>query len=347
MTKSFLDLFPLPKFLAMPTVGISISDTALRSVEFRPHRHALMIHSWAEERLSEGVVTGGLITNTQKLVSALAKLAHDKSVKWARFALPEEKSFVYSTQISFPEGALLDAGVLSVVPRDIVAATLAQNIPIPPAEVIFDFSVLSVDQKNRTGQVVVYAFPLALANSYADAFIAAGITPLSFETESQSIARAVLEHGKTGTDMIVHFMQKKTIIAVVSDGRVLYASTVAYAAGALQAQQAEAVAVKESVELLSVRDELLKVASYWHSRGRDKKDRIQSVVVSGDVASMLDVPDYISKHVNIPSRLANVWQNAFSTDDHVPEIPFDKSLEFAAPAGLALVSTIPHHRAVS
>lgn len=342
MKKSFLDFFPLPTFLAMPTVGISISDSTLRSVEFRPYRHALAIHSWSEQVLPDGVVADGLVVQKEKLVAILTKLAREKSITWIRFALPEEKCFVYTTQITFPETTKIDAGIMTVVPRELVAATLAQNIPITPTDVIFDFSVLSVDPKTRVAQIVVYAFPLALAVTYADVFTAAGLTPLSFETESQSIARAVLQHGKVGTDMIVHFMKRKTIIAVVSDGRVLYASTVAYAAAARSS--ADTATMKESVELLSVRDELMKVVSYWHSmRGREKKDKIQSVIVSGDIGNMLDLPDYISKHVNVPSKLANVWHNAFSTDDHVPEIPFEKSLEFAAAAGLALASTIPHH----
>lgn len=356
MSKSFLDFFPLPKFLAMPTVGLSISDSTVRTVEFRQRNGALGVYSWSEQALPSGIVTGGLITNPAQLGALLTKLAHEKSVQWLRFALPEEKCFVYSTTISFPEGTKLDvpaagssvgptaSSIETVVPRELVATTLAQNIPLPPSDVIFDFSVLAVDAKARTAQVVVYAFPLALAKAYADAFTAAGMTPLSFETESQSLARAVLQHGKVGTDLIVHFMTHKTIIAIVSDGRVVYASTIAHASEAAAKNAAEVATMKESVELLTIRDELLKVISYWHSmRGREKKDKIQSVVVSGNVSTMLDLPDYISKHAGIPSRLANVWQNAFSTDDHIPEIPFEKSLEFTAAVGLALASTIPHH----
>ena len=73
-------------------------------------------------------------------------------------------------------------------------------------------------------------------------------------------------------------------------------------------------------------------------RGKEKKDTIQSVIISGGAEGMLDMPNYISKHLKIPSRLANVWQNAFSIDKHVPDSAFEASLAFAISSGLALAS---------
>ncbi len=338
--------------LAMPAVGLSISDHALRYVEFRVHKGIRSLKTWGEYPLEAGIVVDGTIAQKEKLLTVLTKLAREKSVTWVHAALPEEKAFIYGTTVSFPENtsatkkeAAEAAHMLRdhIVPRGAVEATLAQNIPLAPGETIFDFSVLSFDEKSRSAKVQVYAFPVEIANSYADILTAAGMVPLSLETESQAIARAVLPAGKVGTDLIVHIMTYKTIIAVVSDGRVMYASTVATPQNNPQKNKddADKVSVKESIELLTIREELSKVVSYWHSRGREKKDTIQSVVVSGNVETMLDLPDYISKHVHIPSKLASVWQNAFSVDQYVPDMVFEKSLEYATASGLALASLTP------
>lgn len=341
MKRTFINVFPLPKILAMPAVGLSISDHALRYVEFGMRNGIHVLKTWGEYPLEEGIVVDGMVAQKEKLVAALVKMAKEKSVSWVRVALPEEKAFIYSTTVSFPENpsatkkeTALMARMLRErrVPREAVEATLSQNIPLTPAETIFDFGVTSFDEKNRTAEVQVYAFPINIANSYADAITAAGLVPLSFETESQAIARAVLPTDIAGTHVVLHIMTHKTIIAVVSQGGVMYASTARLEAGA-----------DKDVDLVTIRDEVMKVVSYWHSRGKEKKDRIQSIVISGNLEKHLDIPDYISKHTRISSRLAKVWDNAFSVNQHVPDISFEKSLEYATAAGLALGSVVHSH----
>lgn len=351
MSRSFFDFFPPPKILAPSVVGLSIADDAVRIVEYRDKHGKLSLKTSAEYPLTKGIVVDGVIVGQVKLVEFLKKIVKEQSVVSCALALPEEKSFVYATKISLekapeflknlpddlPDNLSNKAAAISDkktqasknVFRGIVEATLAENIPLSAKEAVFDFVLLSVDKKNSTADIVVYAFPLSLANSYLENVSRAGITPICFETESQAVTRAVVSHGHSGTHLVLHFMGYKAIIAIVSDGVVFYASTILHNSGA-----------QEPVELIMVKDGLTKVASYWHSEREVKmreRGKIQSVIVSGKVDQILDLPDYISKNLQIPSHMANVWQNAFSLNETIPETAFGKSLVFASASGSALL----------
>lgn len=328
MSKSFFDFFPPPKILAVPTAGLSISDHTVRVVEYVKKGGKLGLKTWGEYPLPAGAVVRGSIADQAKLVEVLEKVRKEKNILAAGVALPEEKSFVYVGNVTVPEGGTL---------RDAVALTIAENIPLSPPETVFDFNIIGTTKvtDDKTGEtkhattVVVSAFPLDVASQYAEALSAAHITPIFFETESQAIARAVVPHGREGAFVIVHFTSAKATIAVVMNDAVPFATVVFGDNG--------------PVDPSVVKDELVKVVSYWHSdRGGKRtspvelKEKIQSIIVSGDVSGRKDIADYFSKNLRLQARLANVWQNAFSAEDAVPDIHFERSLVFATASGLAL-----------
>lgn len=318
MSRSFFDFFPPPKFLEMPAAGISVSDDAVRFIEFKPKKGILLLNSWAEHPLEKGTVLGGIIQDQEKFLDVLKKLASDKKVKRARVALPEEKSFVYTAKVTVPEGADI---------RTAVEFTLSDNIPLAPAETIFDFSVVGADKQTGTVDVAVYAFPESIATAYAMNFLKAGITPLIFETESQAIARSVTPRDQKGAFLLLHIDSRKAILAVTLNGRVEFASV---------------SEIPPSSDLTIIKDELKKIASYWHTERAAKsggRSKIQTVIISGNVSKMPDLPDTLANHLNIPARFADIWQNAFSTNSFIPEITLDESLPFDLATGLALT----HH----
>lgn len=313
-----------------PIAGICITDDAVRVVEYRDKYGKFSLKAGAEYPLTNGIVSGGVIADQAKLVEFLKKIAKDHNITSCVLALPEEKAFVYATSVTVDKSAGEPSKKISEkqLLGPAVEATLAQNIPLSAKDAVFDFSIASFDKKTLSGEVIIFAFPLDAANAYLEALLHADITPVAFETESLAVVRAVVPHGSRGAHLILHFMGHKAVIAVVLDGVVHYASTVFHVSGA-----------GEPVEPIMVKDELMKVALYWNSEKRPKlgeRGKIQSVIVSGKVDKMLDFPDYISKNLQIPGSLANVWQNAFSLNETIPDINFEKSLAFAAASGSAL-----------
>jgi len=332
----FFDFFPPPHFLVMPAVGISIESTALRVVSFENKHGTLVLKNADEIKLETGTIVAGDIAKPDKLIQILKDIRTKYSARFVRVALPEEKAYTYETAIPIPEEGDLE---------DAVEFSLDQNIPLTAAEAIFDFEIIEgpfLVNGVQSVRVAVSAYSKGLAESWVEVLKQARITPLFFAAESQAIAHSLVPRGDSQTALLVHFLKDKTVIAICSNGVIRFTTTVLSSIEnpekILAAHEGEKIA--ESVELLSVSDEVKKVFSYWSSRSgvKSKNDlsKIKTLIVSGYVADMSDVAEYLGKNIGVPARLGNVWTNAFSLDTVLPSISFDHSLPFAAAVGVAL-----------
>ncbi len=335
-SKSFLDFFPPPTFLTMPAAGLSVESDMLRLVSLEQKHHVMAIKTVAEYKLDSGAIVAGDIINPNNIASVLKTIRSEHGVRFLRLAMPEEKAYVYEAVVPMPE-----TGDIS----DSVEFSLDQNIPLPPNETVFDFAVLDGPFLNNGVQsvrVVVSAYPREIVEIWTDLIKQADITPLLLTTESQAIANSLVAHGDTKTLILVHFLKDKTIVAIVSGGFILFSTTVpndpANSEKILASHDGEKIA--ESIELLAVRDEVKKVYSYWMSKERAKPQAesrsIKSIIVTGHVGDMMDVSEYLGKHLGVSAYLGNVWQNVFSLDDFIPEIEFENSLYLSAAIGVAL-----------
>lgn len=320
----------------MPAVGLSVESDAVRLISFEDLHGKKILKAADEIKLEPGIVVAGDVAQPEKLLKVLMNVRNEHGVKFARVSLPEEKSYVYEAVIPLPEEGEI---------RDAVEFSLDQNVPISAGEAVFDFAVVEAPFVNNGVQsvrVIVSVYPRDVAENWLDLFKQAGIMPLSFILESQGAARSLVADGDMRTALVVHFMKEKTVIAIVSGSYVRFSTTVANnlesAEHILKSHEGERI--EESVELLAVRDEVKKVYTYWMSKDRPKSKKdvnsVKSLIVSGHVADMSDISEYLGTHVGVPASLGNVWQNAFSLDDVVPEIEFEDSLRFAAAAGAAL-----------
>lgn len=334
----FFDFFPPPIFLKMPATGLSVDDDVLRIVHFEKKNRRQYLRSAKEFILDTGTFINGEIAKPDKFLLVLKKIRSEHGVRFVRVALPEEKAYVYETTIPLPEDGEL---------RDAVEFSLEQNIPLAPAETLFDFSVTEepfVHNEVLSVKVAVSAYPSSLPESLVGLLNQAGIIPLAMTSESQALAHSLMVRGDIRSVMLVHFLRNKTVIAIVSGGVVRFSTTVSSNIDnhdkILESHEGERIV--ESIELLSVRDEVKKVYSYWMSKEKAQSQKepksIKSVIVTGHVGGMLDVAEYLGKHIGVPVVLGNVWLNAFSLDNYIPEIEFENSLQYAVAVGVALIN---------
>ncbi|MFM2374526.1 MAG: hypothetical protein RLZZ234_521, partial [Candidatus Parcubacteria bacterium] len=56
--QSTLDhLFPPPTYLAMPAVGVDVSDTSLKYIRFDKHRDGVALGAWGDLKIPDGVIS--------------------------------------------------------------------------------------------------------------------------------------------------------------------------------------------------------------------------------------------------------------------------------------------------
>ncbi len=353
-TDFFIKYFPLPDFLKMPAVGIDISDRTVRFVELVNKDGEKRLGSYGRVDLPQGVVVGGRINDKQKLANVLKEIKGRFRSRFVRVSLIEKNSYVFRTNVSFGKNMSEDEK------RAILKFKLEENVPLKPEAVVFDFDVL------KGGDVVVCALPKVIVDEFVEVFNMAGLTPLSFEVESQAVARASVPQDNKNAIMIVDFRGSRVSISIVSEGVVQLTSTVDLSADDLTESIESHLGVsKEKAEqmkkekgftkidaddnLFSVmintasvlKDEINKFLLYWHSHKDNQvngkiKSRVQKILLSGSGSSIRGLDLYLSSGIGLPVERVDVWTNLFDLNDYTPEMNFLTSLEYAPAVGLAM-----------
>ncbi len=349
---------PPPQYLRIPHAGVDISDTSLKYILFadagRTGAHK-EIATWGELPIPEETLSGGEIKNTERLIKVLTSLRQQLPTPYVRVSLPEEKAYLFETEIK--------RGTSYKEIRGQLEFHLEENVPLSPRDAFFDYAILEeggIDD-SLTVSVTVYARDVIL--NYYEVLHAAGLIPVAFEVEAQAIARAVLPEHDLGTHLIVDFGKTRTGIGIVYRNKLTYTSTIelggAELSTALRRQlgdlpEEELTTIKNSQGLFpgvashDVRDALISTMSaikdeialriqYWDSHSAELPGyEISSVILCGGSANLKGLSEYLRETLGVEVELAAVWQHAFSLDEYVPAIDKSHSLGYATAIGLAL-----------
>lgn len=350
---AYTKFFPTPRFLITPSVGLDISDRSVKFAELVRSGKNLQLGKFGEKKISSGVIDSGKINNPKKLIKVLSYIQRWHKLDFVRVSLPEQQ--IYSFKIQLPE-------IKGESVRAALELQLEKHIPIPAREAVFDYEVVGKNKNGHDFQVA--ATPRSVIESYLSVLKASSLTPISFEIESQSVARSVVPKDSPDTYMIVDFGHTRTGISIVSNEIVRFTSTVEIGGSMLTKVVAkefkldikEAEELKEAYglkrngerkELFSVllntisvlRDEINKNYIYWHTHKDEdgkKREKIQKILLCGRNSNLIGFVEYLTTSLKVKVELANAWVNVNNFDNYIPEISFDESLGHVTSIGLAL-----------
>lgn len=350
--------FPPPYIMSFPCVGVDISDTSLKYIQFtREHaRDAdLQLKSWGDIEIPSGVVERGNVHDVAKLSEVLKEMKAQCNAQYVSISLPEERAYLFETTIA------QDTPQKDI--RGLLEFRLEENVPLSPRDAYFDYAIVGDDIESHTKRVAVAVYAQSTINNYYEACRNADIMPLSFEIEAQAIARASISKTLNDTYMIVDFGKTRMGVGIVHKGMLMYTSTLEIA-GAQMSQdmrevlgnlpESELTKIKNTKGLLHTKDNeaiatiLEKYAEsiaeelgirihYWHTRGTNREEReIKKIIICGGSANLFGLPEFLAKKLSIPAERAQVWSNAFSFEGQIPPITRRYSYGYATAIGLAL-----------
>jgi len=338
--KKILEFFPVPKYLRMQAIGVSISDDAVRYVELDDEGKGVYLKSFGKESIPIDTIEGGNISKPEALLDALMKIQKRTGARYAIISLPEEKAYLFKTEI--PVSSEDDV-------RQNIEFKIEENVPISADDAVFDFSFIPTSKPSSDGvvPVAVSLVPKDVVESYVAIFESAGMRPVAFHVESHAVAMSVVPKDDMRTYLVVTIDKTKSCLSVVSDGVVRYASTVSIGSIDLVSKGLGGFKTSkdESRSFLAndFKSEIKKVYTYWSSQGDNsaplkhaKARNIEKVLVCGDGVFEAGVLEQIASGVPTSVEVANVWTNAFSFGDYIPEIVAKDSIEYAGAVGLAL-----------
>lgn len=350
-------IFPPPRFMTMPNLGVDISDASLKYVQFEKKGRHLSLSTWGDIAIPPETVKRGDLINKDALVLVLKELKKKVTTPYVRISLPEERAYLFETTIP-----------RTTAPKDIRNALefrLEENVPISPRDALFDYALVhNHDAHEWRVSVAVYARDTIMG--YYEACRGAGLVPLSFEVEAQAIARAATPAGDLGTFMIVDFGQTRTGVGIMHQGALMFTSTIDIGGAQLSDALRRLLGVKEEHEftkikneqgllrstnsdvytailspIAALKDELNMRINYWNLRGENIHERaIQKIVLCGGSVNLAGLPEYLTEELEIATERAMVWQNAFSFTEVVPPITRRYSYGYATAIGLALTDFV-------
>ena len=146
--------------LAVSSVGLDISDHAVRFVEFIKTGDGLRLARYGREVMPPGILEGGEVRDRGRLVALLEHIAREHKLNFVHSALPAEQAYFF--QVSAPAERSYSAL------RSFVEFSMEERVPIPAREAIFDFSSAVPRQKARSPETLnVVAVPKKSTENYA------------------------------------------------------------------------------------------------------------------------------------------------------------------------------------
>lgn len=355
-------IIPPPVYMQLPSVGVDVSDTSLKYIQFKSDSKSgtqLRLLYWGDISIDEGALERGVVHNGAKLSEALREVKERTGIDNVRVSLPEERAYLFETEIK--------KGTPLKEIRSLLEFRLEENVPLSPRDSFFDYDIIEDSSDQSLLRVSVTAYAKDTVISYYDACRAAGVVPISFEVEAQAIARATIPAGDHSTHMVVDFGKTRTGVGIVHRGILMYTSTIDIGGAELSAamraklgdlEESELTNIKNTQGLIegigdsSVHDVIVESMStiveeigtriqYWNTKDIAHEDRqIQSIILCGGSVNMKGLPSYLTQKLGVEATRANVWRNAFSIEERIPEISRRYSFGYATAIGLALAPFI-------
>lgn len=354
-----LRFFPIPASLEMPSVGIDISDRSIKFVELRWKNGNVSLSRFGEREIPLGIIEGGVIQKRDALVQIFTSLKKDEDLQYLVVSLPEEKAYVFEMEIPHISKKEL---------RGSIELQIEDFVPVPAADIIFDYEVKNKPKEGEPYQVIVSALPRDVVESYSGVLVEAGLSPLSFEVEAQGLTRALIPEEEAGTVMVVDFGRIRSGFSIATAGRLRFTATVKIGGDSfvkaiqekfnLAEEQARQLKEKDGLSTFVknkdlyfalapiaslLRDEITKYYNYWETHKDNVGTPIQKIILTGGDANVPGILEHLSHGLPVPLYLGNPWENVGGFRESVPEIHYRHSLRYVTAIGLALARVTRSH----
>jgi type IV pilus assembly protein PilM len=353
---------PPPAYMALPSVGVDISDTSLKYISFistlRTEKFRIL-DLWGDIDIPDNVLQRGEIKDIKILTDVLKEFKSKTKAEFIRVSLPEERAYIFETEIkkNIPLKEI----------QSLLEFRLEENVPISARDAIFDYEVVANNEESNSLKIVVAAYQKETIMQYYEVCKVAKLTPLSFEVEAQAMARAVVPDSFKETVMMIDFGKTRTGVGIIHEGSLLYTSTIDIGGGQLSQvlrkivgdlAESELTNIKNTSGLIRgvddtrvyealittisvIKDEIAARMQYWHLKDSNQSSRrIKKIILCGGSVNLKGLPEYLTESLGVPCVRADVWVNAFRTDLVVPPIDKRHSYGYATAIGLALKKTV-------
>ncbi|MCW2973180.1 MAG: type pilus assembly protein PilM [Thermoleophilia bacterium] len=202
--------------MATAAVGLDITPTALVAVSLRKKGRAYGISTHAETPLAPGIVADGEVLDAEALASAIRAFWAEHSIKERTVAVGIANQRCVTRIIEMPR--IKNTKQL----REALSFEVADNLPIPIEEVIWDFHTVARWKDSDSGgekerHVVVMAYRESV-EGFRDAIVQAGLKVARIDLAAFALMRAGLPAVKLALVSEGEDTETESIVALLDVG---------------------------------------------------------------------------------------------------------------------------------
>lgn len=306
--------------MLMDHAGLEISDDALRCISYKNQVGDRKIHSFMSADLPKGLLIDGDTTNMDGLRAELLKFKEKAKLSYVKVSIPEEKAYLFQTDVPMTD-------LVSI--RSNIESKLEENIPLLARDAIFHFDLLPSTVAGGNLRATVSVVPKTYIEKTLELLHSVGLTPIAFEVVPRSLAHVLVPAHNDKTIMIVHIMDRKIGVYVVSAGTVNFASTVSR--DVIDSSDSPRSAVEDTIA-----KEVIRIYEYWISRPDTTTIHDVALVGRGAQDYEVAVRDAVASF-SLNVMTPDIWQNICDVRKCMPPISHADSSAYAVVAGLALL----------
>ncbi|MFA5754126.1 MAG: type IV pilus assembly protein PilM [Patescibacteria group bacterium] len=333
-------------------LGIDIGDASLKMVELRKKNSQIYLSNYAfSENVSE--VNFTKIDDVNYLANAINKVRGEAKITSVKVTASLPTFAVFSSIININN---VDKKGMALA----VSEEAKKVIPLPLEEMTLDWKIIPSGDKSRSKgsqQVFLTGSPKKLVRKYIDIFKSAKLALASLETETFSLVRSLVGNDKSNI-MLVEIGANSTDLSIVKESipvlnrsLAVCGSTVTKALAekmGLSYAQAEQFKLDLSVSLEAdnheelpqlitktlepIVTEMQYMLDFFHSQNNGE---VEKVILSGGGALLLNLPDYLSKRLNLKVIVGDPWSRIHYPEELKPVLS-EVGPKLAVAIGLAM-----------
>lgn len=218
-------------------IGLHINNHAIKALQFDVSKSRTKLRGFTNVAMPKGMMANDDFTNTEALkdliVRSLSKPQHGSfSTNRVVVAIPESKSFVRIIPLQkMKESEIANA----------ILFEAESYIPLPMDQVYFDWQVMRETDEGL--EILVIASPKTYLDKYIAILESANLKIAGIETESQSVARALVPTAIKEPILIADMDAYKTALVMVQEGTLQFTSSVPLAGNIFTERLSKALSI--------------------------------------------------------------------------------------------------------
>ena len=308
-------------------IGLDIGSSSVKLVELKEKKERLILHRLGRVHLAPETIVEGTIIDSYDLINAIKHLITAFHIKNRKVAISVSGTPVIVKRLTL--AYMTDKELAETIEWEV-----EKYLPFDLSEVNIDYHIIRSDEDKNQLEVLIGAVKKETLEEYLSVVSETGLKVRVVDVDAFAIENTYLfssDHHEAQTVILANIGASLMNLNIVSSGETMFTRDIALGGGNFtkEIQKQTGVTFEEAERFKtggrlepeheviitnvletakeSLSNEILKSINFYNSTFEGNE--VREIVLSGGVALMDGLAEYIQKSLNIPTSIMNPFEN--------------------------------------